>query len=720
MRLSRAALALFCISILSCDGENGMPGDQGSPGPRGPAGQPGQDGQPGDKGVPGEPGQPGRTPYLAGPGLKLELLSATIDSSTASVTFRVTDGDDVPLDMDGLLSPGAVSASFVLAYLAEDDEGVPAGYVAYTTREQTSPITNMTEQQASTDSGGRFEELAPGEYRYIFGTMVTVEDESLTHTVAAYATRTFEDVGYVANDELSFRLDGGDVETRQVASDAACAQCHADLSAHGGSRKDVALCQTCHTSQTVDPDTGNTVDWKVMIHKIHMGANLPSVQAGGKYEIIGHRQSVHDYSGIHFPQDVANCETCHMGEDAEQWRTAPGRDACLSCHDTTSFENPPPDGMVLHGGGAQPDDAPCNVCHPPVGGSIAPITEAHLTALRDPANPQVVAEILAIRNTMPGQAPEVDFRVTVDGQGRDIVSDPLSTLRMTVAGPNTDFAEYFQATVQGGGAGGTLAPIDATAGEFTYTFPVDRTIPADASGSWTMAIEGYVQPTDLPRFATFAPMMAFPVTDATATPRRQIISNDKCNSCHYDLALHGDQRKNANYCAMCHNPNNPNDDRAPLAEGVTGQLVHATDVKRMIHKIHAAATLSEDYLLGGFGGAINFSEQVHYPAALSNCAMCHLDGTHELPMARGALPSTELVWDCVEDPAADPNTACDARVVTATVAVPPETAACTGCHDEPATAAHAAVMTAPDGTESCAVCHGPGAGYDADIVHHLK
>jgi OmcA/MtrC family decaheme c-type cytochrome len=63
----------------------------------------------------------------------------------------------------------------------------------------------------------------------------------------------------------------------------------------------------CHTPQTIDPDTGQTQDMPVLVHKIHRGEDLPSVQ-NDPYIIIGNRQSVHDYSEVVYPQDIRNCE----------------------------------------------------------------------------------------------------------------------------------------------------------------------------------------------------------------------------------------------------------------------------------------------------------------------------------------------------------------------------------------------------------------------------
>ena len=57
-----------------------------------------------------------------------------------------------------------------------------------------------------------------------------------------------------------------------------------------------ARCATSRTRSTRSPAT--SIDLKVMIHKIHAGANLPSVQAGGFYGIFGFGNTFTDYSEI--------------------------------------------------------------------------------------------------------------------------------------------------------------------------------------------------------------------------------------------------------------------------------------------------------------------------------------------------------------------------------------------------------------------------------------
>src|SRR3990172_6420916 len=70
------------------------------------------------------------------PGLKLKIQSVAISGLEVSVTFRIADDQDQPLDRLGIETPGTVSTSWQLARIK------PGGtqYTAYTTRTQTSPI----------------------------------------------------------------------------------------------------------------------------------------------------------------------------------------------------------------------------------------------------------------------------------------------------------------------------------------------------------------------------------------------------------------------------------------------------------------------------------------------------------------------------------------------------------------------------------------------------
>jgi OmcA/MtrC family decaheme c-type cytochrome len=159
--------------------------------------------------------------------------------------------------------------------------------------------------------------------------------------------------------------DGSAVTTvRDVVRTETCNKCHLDMGFHGGSRKSVEVCILCHQPQTTDPDTGNTVDMTVMIHKVHMGLHLPSVVAGTPYRIIGNSQNVHDYSTVGFPDNPNNCATCHDGKGAQSaiYSTAPSRRACGACHDDVNFAS-----GEKHLNLPQVSDNLCANCHLPEG-----------------------------------------------------------------------------------------------------------------------------------------------------------------------------------------------------------------------------------------------------------------------------------------------------------------------------------------------------------------
>ena len=220
-------------------------------------------------------------------------------------------------------------------------------------------------------------------------------------------------------------------------------------------------------------------------------------------------------------------------------------------------------------------------------------------------------------------------------------------------------------------------------------------------------------------------MRAFAVTDLVAHERRQVIDPAKCNACHNDLAFHGGSRRGAAYCVMCHNPENANNERIARREGST-VLAESVDLRVMIHKIHRGEELSQPYVLGAFpvptvanpaGTQENFAE-VRYPRKRSDCVACHQAGTFALP-APSRAPSILQELTCTEVPGADADNFCTSPFwnVTQTFRLAPETAACTGCHDQTFVLAHAIVNTTALGVEACATCHGPGKDYDVATVH---
>lgn len=623
------------------------------------------------------------------PGLDLEVLEVDIaPDGTVAVDFMITDDKGLPLDIDGIFTPGEVSASFVLARIPEGE----THYVAYTTRTQTSPITGESAIQPTADSGGTFTKLSDGQYRYTFNTKLPADfDADATHSIGIYAERDLSefDLGeQVDNEVVDFVPSGGELPAiHDVVSTESCNQCHDPLAVHGGVRQDVELCVLCHYEGVIDPDTGNSVDMKVMIHKIHRGENLPSVEAGMPYQIIGFRQSVHDYSDVVFPQDIRNCDTCHRppAEQHEAWLLRPTRATCGSCHDDVNFatgEN--------HPGGPTISDNFCSLCHFPEGELEfdSSIMGAHTVPSQSSQLPGINIEILDVQNTNPGDNPTVFFTLTNDA-GETLLPSDLSNLNLAMAGPTTDYSFLSRENAQD-----ASIPLD---GGFTYTF--EEPLPGDAVGTFAVSAEarrnillneGTTEEFSQ-REAAENPVFYFGVTDLEPAPRRMVVSEANCEMCHNQLSLHGDQRNNPEYCVFCHHPAADDAARRPLEEFPARTI----DFKFLVHRIHRGEDLEREFTVFGFGGTPHDYTEVLYPGDLRNCAKCHVDQTFQVPSA-GILPTVA------------------AREFFSPI--PPNSAACLGCHDDVASAAHAFLQIAPFG-EACGVCHSQDAEFSVTRVH---
>lgn len=642
------------------------------------------------------------------PGLNVTIQNVTIPADRKPVvTFLLTDAQGQPLDRLGVLTPATVSTSFILAYLPPTTKGEVTDYVAYTTRTQTSPITGVKAIQAGTDSGGTYTPsgLNDGVYTYKFATVLpSGYNTAATHTLGIYATRNLTEFGltlYVSDVTKDFVPNGAAVtQVHQVVPTANCNQCHDPLAAHGSTgRRAVEICILCHNPQTIDPDTGNTVDMKVMIHKIHMGSSLPSVIAGTPYIIIGNAQAVQDFSTVSLPQDIRNCQTCHSGaSQVNAWNLQPSMEACGSCHDDINWAT-----GANHPGGVATDNSKCASCHLPQGTFEfdASVIGAHTVPYKSKQllNPKV--NIISVTNTAPGQHPILKFTFT--DKNNNLLAPSLFTgtgrLSLNFGGPTTDYTTTKSETVSS-----MPAYVNGVA---TYT--ATYTIPANAIGTWVLETEARLQtnliingdPKNLSasqRDAALNTLTYFAVTDKTPVARRTVVSIDQCNKCHDQLgkasaalqtggytfaSFHGGGR-NQIVCGICHNPS-----FVASTTPISFQI--------LVHRIHTGDNLSGPYVVGG----TDFSD-VRYPGDRRDCTACHAGTSYQVP-----LPATNIA-------VTTPNWYWTPTLPTA--------AACLACHDAASSAAHAFINTTvlPNGSltvESCEVCHKEAADFAVTKVH---
>jgi OmcA/MtrC family decaheme c-type cytochrome len=646
------------------------------------------------------------------PGLTIVVDSASVaNDGTISVTYTLTDPLGLPLDINGVNTPGPIRIGYVAAYLPANQEQ----YIAYTTRVATGTVLATT-TQAGTDSGGTLTALSGGQYLYVFKTKAPVGfDATATHTLGVYGSRNLTTYGLntvYATTTYNFVPNGSKVtKVRDVVRTSSCNTCHDRLAAHGGSRRSVELCVMCHTPQTLDPNTGNTADFKVFMHKVHMGSQLPSVIAGQAYVVNGS-----DYSNVVFPADPRRCETCHAqtsgATQATAYMTNPGAAACGACHDDVNFAT-----GANHAGGPQANDSQCATCHVPQGelDFDASVKGAHVVPTDSKMLSGLNVKITGVTNTKAGQLPTVAFTVT-DNTGAAVALSALGSISFTMAGPTADYGStsFGSDVTTPGYVTESATKANCIGANCVYRF--SHAIPAAATGTYAIGVEARRTETLLNTNAT--PMnvqygarnqvVNFSVDGSLLVARRTVVATANCNACHVSLSLHGTLRNQTEYCVLCHNPSNTDISVRPAAVVAADRNAPAQgiDFNLMVHRIHYGDNMvaaGRTYSIVGFGGSHNDFTNVLYPAMsptgdtgdTRNCSLCHVNGSEQnLPLGK----------NIVTDPQGYINP------------IQAISSACTGCHVTLPAASHMLASTDVLG-ESCTVCHASGAAFAVSQVH---
>ncbi len=497
-----------------------------------------------------------------------------------------------------------------------------------------------------------------GYYTYTFSTDITDPDKTggvtfepnRTHRIAiqlSYTNAAGETVRVNPYFDVTFDSSGKSVavtdasKTRVMADVSSCNGCHERLALHGGGRVDVQYCVMCHNPGTTDANSGNVLTMQTMVHKIHAGRLLYSqLDAGGeRYVIWGYRDSKHDYSEVGFPQDLRNCTVCHDGANPKtpqggNWKTRPSKESCLTCH----ANGPASDFYTGHAaftGAADPTTLPnsaCADCHR--AGTAVSAERVHFnqveehaakyrmnieSATYDAASRKVTVKYFlsdptrndAKYNLVTGECTGSGATVSCSNQTQ------FGNLRFYVAyqnlvGQATTVTE-FTAYNNGGSSANAFAYRGTNDGSNKYA--IDIVLPADtatavAAGTARVVSIGQVKEPELVAKTTAEPRPeVVPRTlvnvvvqntyqdvalSGALNPRRQVVSNEKCNVCHGALgttsgsntlanAFHGGARNTVESCAMCHDPIRSSS--TVMTSGLA--LQESYQFKRMIHGIHA-------------------------------------------------------------------------------------------------------------------------------------
>jgi OmcA/MtrC family decaheme c-type cytochrome len=626
--LSGLLVALVAgLALAACSGSDGATGPTGPAGPAGPAGS---SGPPGTSGPPGG----GQALDISFAQTVTAIITSVTGGSTPTVAFNLVSEKGEPLA--GLQ---ASQLRFAIARLTPGSNGASSYWTSYVNTVQqpgsgawwgTTPTRQATAEAAT---AGTFVDNLNGSYTYKFAKdlgaytpadaqgAAVAYDGTLTTRVGLEIKGTGPDGtnNAINNAVYTYQPSTGNttgILTRDIVNNAECNACHDKLQFHGGPRTDVQYCVLCHNPGTTDAQSGNLVDLKVLVHKLHSGVNLPTVIAAGStapaqgvgYVIWGYSNKLYNFNTIVFPQDRRNCTTCHRASDpttpdADNYKNVPYSAACGTCHDNVNFATGLNHSTSNLGGFT---DADCITCHGPnatQGGGAWTVVNAH-TIPEKVAGTKFQYNIVAVVDAATGGALangsqlKITYSVTdptnanapytlatasafsgTDGGG--IVCRPGGSARLAldVAWSTSDYTNFGSGALPAQPwsfnplasiAGCNVPPAttqtitgpDAN-GVYTLVTSVAGGLPAGI-GTIGVVFEGHpavdtknvgtTAGTSWQRIAVKNTVSFVNVNDTAVVARRNVVDIAKCDECHNALSVHGNNRTdNPEACVACHN-----------------------------------------------------------------------------------------------------------------------------------------------------------------------
>lgn len=679
----------------------------------------------------------------------------------------------------------------------------------------------------ATAEGGKLTfDSATGIYSYTFCTDITdstktngvLYEPSKVHRVAiqlSYVNSAGETVRVNPYYDFTVGSDGKSVTAtgRKMADVNNCNTCHNQLALHGGGRVEVQYCVMCHNPGTVDPDSGATLELKTMVHKIHAGRRLHA--EGEDYTIWGYGNTAHNYSEVGFPQDLRNCNKCHSASTAtpqgDNWKSVPSKQACLTCHQSgpsTAWHSMHITTLKL-GTSAADVDNNCVACHG--AGKTWSSEQVHWNQNEEnSAKYKVVIDSTTynsgtrkvtvkyhVDDTTNGNAKwnlnaDCTGATGANGLPACTSNNRFGNLRLYVAYNNipgqptsvTEFTSY-----NNNGSSATDYAYKGTK-DAANVYTLDITIPADIAGVTEAKGTGRVLSVGQAKEAQLDVVTRNPIVpnvlinvsmlntfkdfviSGSLSPRKEIVSNEKCNACHGLLgtasgsnelnnAFHGGARNTIESCgALCHDAGRagqytvmndvfkfPSTVLGGAGTSYTMNMSH--HLKRMIHGIHGGARTQYDFVHGTRGDLDNpqtpenFTAEVAYPGILSDCNTCHVNDSYQND--RGTVGSALLSWGTENNPANsryNENVALRSLLLTNVggtdyvdalkqPVISPKAASCTACHDSVGIIDHTIAGGATFGGktqaqflngavyEACDGCHAVGGFVDVVKVHKI-